>query len=63
MNDPLKKYRRQFRIWKNDRKLKREQQVYAAEFQRKGLAIPDDDALHRDLKMFSRISYPNPGGS
>jgi len=50
MNDPLKKYRRQFRIWKNDRKLKREQQVYAAEFQRKRLTIPDDDALHRDLK-------------
>ena len=50
MNDPFKKYRRQFRIWKNERRLKREQNYYDARFASAKLSIPDDKAIRRAMK-------------
>ncbi len=50
MNDPFKKYRRQFRIWKNDRRLKREQNYYVARFASAKLTIPDDKAIRQAMK-------------
>jgi spore maturation protein CgeB len=62
MNDPLKKYRRRFRLWNNERKLKRERQDYAAKFHRMGLSIPDDDDLRRELKTAFPGIVPKPRG-
>ena len=50
MNDPLKKYRRQFRIWRNSRKLQREKEYYTRKFAQIGLSIPDEQTLRRELK-------------
>ena len=50
MNDPFKKYRRQFRIWKNYRRLKREQEYYSSRFASAKLTIPDDKAIRLAMK-------------
>lgn len=50
MNDPLKKYRKRFRLWNNSRRLKRERQNYTSAFQRMGLRIPDENDLQQELK-------------
>lgn len=63
MNDPLKKYRHRFRIWNNNRKLKREKHIYASKFQRLGLNIPDDDALRLELKKVFPEIISKPKGS
>jgi spore maturation protein CgeB len=55
MNYPLRKYFRQIRLWKNSRRLKREQIYYTRKFQRLGLTLPDDDRLRSELK----IVYPH----
>ena len=62
MNDPLKKYRRRFRLWNNQRKLLKEQQVYSAKFQKMGLRLPSENDLRREVKKkFPQIS-PKPMG-
>lgn len=50
MNDPLKKYRRQYRIWKNNRRLQREKEYYTKKFYQMGLIIPDEQTLRRELE-------------
>lgn len=50
MNDPLKKYRRQFRIWRNSCKLQREKEYYTRKFAQMGLSIPDEQTLRQELK-------------
>jgi len=50
MNDPLKKYRIRFRFWKNNRKLKREQDYYLKRFRQTGMIIPDDETLRSKLE-------------
>jgi spore maturation protein CgeB len=50
MNDPLKKYRRQFRIWKNDLRLKRELYHYNTAFASRNLTIPDEITLRKAMK-------------
>ncbi len=50
MNDPLKKYRRRFRLWNNERRLQKERRDYDAAFRKKGLAVPDEETLRRDLR-------------
>jgi spore maturation protein CgeB len=50
MNYSLKKYRHQFRIWKNHRRLQREKEYYLRKLIQQGLIIPDDDILKRELK-------------
>ena len=63
MNDPLKEYRRRFRLWNNVRTLQKEQRDYTAIFQKKGLRIPDDASLKNELqKSFPGIK-PKPKGS
>ncbi len=62
MNDPLKKFRRRFRLWNNNRKLEREQQAYVSKFRRMGLSIPGDDALRMELKKaFPRLIFKPAG--
>jgi spore maturation protein CgeB len=50
MNDPLKKYRQQFRIWKNNSRLQREKEYYFQKFTQLGLSIPDEQTLRKDLQ-------------
>lgn len=50
MNDPLKPYRKAYREWKNKRRLQREAAFYRREFERRGLAVPDSDAIARAVK-------------
>jgi spore maturation protein CgeB len=45
VNDPLKKYRQRFRIWRNDRRLEREDDRYGRLFAVRRLAVPDDAAI------------------
>jgi hypothetical protein len=56
MNDPLKKYRREFRIWRNDRRLKRESRYYENAFASRDLTIPDEEQIRREMrKRFPHI--------
>ena len=55
MNDPLKKYRRQFRIWRNNRRLQRELMYYTQRFAQLGLTIPDEQMLRE--KLTQRFPY------
>lgn len=50
MNDPLKKYRQQFRIWKNNLRLRRENEYYTQQFISLGLSIPDEQTLREEFK-------------
>jgi spore maturation protein CgeB len=50
MNDPLKKYRKQFRIWKNDLRLERERRYYINAFASRDLTIPDEESITREMK-------------
>jgi spore maturation protein CgeB len=62
MNDPFKKYRKQFRIWKNDLRLKRELEYYNSAFASRNLTIPDENALRRILqKRFPDIHRKDKG--
>lgn len=62
MNDPLKKYRRQFRTWKNNHKLQREKEYYTRKFTQMGLSIPDEQTLREDLKKrFSHLAAKTKG--
>ncbi len=50
MNDPLKKYRRQFRMWKDKRRLRQENEFYVRMFTRLGISVPDEHNLKQELK-------------
>jgi spore maturation protein CgeB len=62
MNDPLKQYRIRFRLWKNSRKLKREQDYYQKRFRQMEMAIPDDDTLRSELKKRFPLIVPKRKG-
>lgn len=54
MNDPLKKYRRQFRTWQNNRRLAREKENYTQKFTHLSLCVTDEQTIKQDLqKRFS----------
>ena len=55
MNDPLKKYRRAFRKWKNNVRLNRELNYYHSLFASKGLTIPDETSIRNTIKK----KFPN----
>ena len=55
MNDPLKKYRRQFRAWRNSIRLKRELKYYHSAFEARGLSVPDEASI----KQAMRLRFPN----
>jgi hypothetical protein len=63
MNDPLKKYRRRFRSWKNGVRLNRELAGYEAAFASLGLAIPDDAAIRLALRNRFPGLGPKPKGA
>ena len=63
MKDPLKRYRRRFRSWKNRVRLKRELEGYEAAFASRGLAIPDDSAIRQALQNRFPGSGPKPKGA
>jgi spore maturation protein CgeB len=46
----LKKYRRRFRIWKNDRRLSRELNYYDTIFASHNLTIPNEETIRRVMK-------------
>lgn len=50
MNDPLKKYRKQFRVWKNTVRLKRELHYYHSMFESRHLTVPDEGAIRQTIK-------------
>jgi len=55
MNDPLKKYRKRYRYWKNNIRLQREVNNYKRIFQSRNLSIPDD----RTIQQTIRSRFPN----
>jgi spore maturation protein CgeB len=56
MNDPFKKYRRQFRIWQNGLRLKRELRYYNSAFASRNFTIPDEELIRDAMKYrFPRI--------
>ncbi|HQG35255.1 MAG TPA: glycosyltransferase [Syntrophales bacterium] len=61
--DPLKKYRRQFRTWRNDRRLQKEQSSYDDLFAARGLAIPTEAELHAACRRLFPALAPKPAGS
>ncbi len=62
MNDPLKKYRIQFRIWKNDLRLKREGRYYESAFASRHLTIPDEETIRQEMrKRFPHIRPKDKG--
>lgn len=56
MEDPLKKYRRRFRLWQNDRRLAGEQAEYDRLFAERHLTVPDEEAIRRAVqKQFPEL--------
>ena len=63
MEDPLRPWRRRFRVWQNDRRLARENDVYTRLFQQQGLAVPDDDTIRETVSGRFPHLIPKPKGS
>ncbi len=62
MNDPLKKLRRAFRIWRNQIRLERETRYYESRFTALNLRIPDDDAIKSSIQnKYPHIKAKNKG--
>jgi hypothetical protein len=55
MNDPFKKYRRAFRKWKNNIRLKRELNYYHYKFEVRDLTMPDETLIREAIKT----KFPN----
>ena len=63
MNDPLKKYRRRFRDWKNTIRLKRELNYYLSRFKSRRLVVPDKKTIQETLKSKFPVRKDKPKGS
>lgn len=63
MTDPLRPYRKTFRAWRNKRQLEREGKLYRQEFQRRGLSVPDPDAIARAVQARRPGLAPVPRGA
>ncbi|MBU2054610.1 MAG: glycosyltransferase [Proteobacteria bacterium] len=63
MNDPLKRYRRRFRSWKNRLRLAREHERYRAAFRARRLAVPDDAAVRKAIAERFPGLRPKPKGT
>jgi glycosyltransferase involved in cell wall biosynthesis len=61
--DPLKLYRRRFRIWSNDRRLQRERDYYEREFAAHRLVIPDEAAIRQLIRKKYPLLKPKIKGS
>jgi hypothetical protein len=62
MNDPLRPYRKAFRAWRNLRRLEKEGERYRREFERRGLAVPDAEAIRRSVRARRPDLSPVPRG-
>ena len=62
MNDLLRKYRVRFRLWKNSRKLRGEQDYYKKRFSQMEMSIPDDEALRSEYKKRFPLIVPKQKG-
>ena len=51
MIDPFRPYRKAFRAWRSLRRLEREREHYHREFVRRGLSVPDPDAIARAVEV------------
>jgi hypothetical protein len=51
MNNPFKKYRKQFREWKNKQRLKRELHYYSSKFDSLHLAFPNEETIRKAFKQ------------
>lgn len=63
MNDPLKKYRKRFREWKNTIRLKRELNYYLSRFKSHRLVVPDEKTIQETIKSKFPGLKPKPKGS
>jgi hypothetical protein len=63
MEGLLKKYRKQFRAWKNTRKLIHELDYYHAMFESRHLALPDDHIIRETIKKRYPYLVPKQKGS
>lgn len=63
MNDPLRKYRRQFRIWRKTRQLIRELEFYERRFTSLGLTIPTGNSIRQTLQKRFPTLRPKPKGA
>jgi spore maturation protein CgeB len=55
MNDPLRKYRKRFRLWKNNLRLEHELNYYDSIFKSRGMTIPDEASIRQLIKS----KFPN----
>jgi hypothetical protein len=63
MKYPLRKYKRQFRAWKNKRRLKRELHYYASKFDSLHLTLPDEETIRETFKRKFPSLKPTPKGN
>jgi len=63
MNDPFKQFRRQFRAWKNKKRLEREVRSYQAILASRNLVLPDEITIRQTLKNKFPARQPKPKGS
>ena len=63
MKDPLRKYKRQFRAWKNKRRLKRELHYYASKFDSLHLTLPNEETIRETFKRKFPSLKPTPKGN
>jgi len=62
MNDPLKKYRKRFRTWKNNFRLERELNHYCSKFDSEGMTIPDTASIRQTIKSkFPNLKFKSKG--
>ncbi|MHB8138253.1 MAG: CgeB family protein [Smithellaceae bacterium] len=59
---PGRKYRVRYRLWRNNLRLKREQNDYRHKFQQLGLSLPDDNGLMSELKTVFHHLQAKPKG-
>ncbi len=62
MNDPFKQFRRQFRVWKNKKRLEREVRSYQAILASRNLVLPDEITIRQTLKNKFPALQPKPKG-
>jgi len=62
MNYPFKKYRRQFRVWKKNIRLKRELRHYHSIFELRRLVVPDEVTIRKIKKSKYPDLNPKPKG-
>ena len=63
MRDPLKKYRKRFRVWNNDRRLNHECRSYDHVFASRHLILPNDKAIRQVIEKKFPLLKPGKKGT